>query len=62
MAEKHSEVEIPGAVGPPTVRRNAFTENTVISYAVNIHSREATSICRAQVVFGQTGHRILLTC
>lgn len=61
LADKHTEVEIPGAVGHPTVRRNAFTENTIILYAINILSREEISISRAQKEFGQMGHRILFT-
>lgn len=44
MADKGSEVEIPGAVEYPKVRINAFTENTVILYAIIILSRVAISI------------------
>lgn len=61
LSEKCSEVEIPGAVGPPKVRRNAFTENTVILYAIIIFSREAVSISKVQILFGQMGRRILFT-
>lgn len=57
LADKHSEVEIPGAEVLPTVWRNVFT---TVMCAINIHSREATSISMAQRVFDQMGHKILL--
>lgn len=59
LSEKCSEVEIPGAVGAPKVRRNAFAGNTVILYAIIILSRKAVSISKVQILCGQMGHRIL---
>lgn len=44
LADEGSEVELPGAVEHPEVRISAFTEKTVILYAIIILSRVAISI------------------
>jgi len=54
-------VEIAGAVGLLTVRRNSFTGNTIFLYAINVLSREVIGISRAQIVCGQMWQRILFT-
>lgn len=51
FADKHSEVEIPGTVGLPTVSRNVFTKNTRILNVIKIHSSQAVRISKAIFVY-----------
>lgn len=55
FADKHSEVEIPGTVGLPTVSRNGFTKNTRILNAIKIYSSQAVRTSKAIFVYWDGG-------